>query len=124
MKIKTNFNFSFTKQLIADHECSDGYNLTAINQICGTQQWQGVGEVDLGGPNWPSATSTDTESQEACAEACNERYGCTHYMWFADKGCRTQSSCSQTVTSTLTANSIICEKGIMMIISIAISILL
>ena len=87
--------------------------MTSINHVCGTQAAGSAGEINLGGPGWPSATSTVTESQDACAEACNERYGCTHYMWFDDNGCRTQTSCSQTVSWPYTIKSFICEKGIL-----------
>ena len=87
--------------------------MTSVNHVCGTQVLGSAGEINLGGPGWPSPTSSDTESQDACAEACNERYGCTHYMWFDDKGCRTQTSCSQTVSWPDTVKSFICEKGIL-----------
>ena len=83
-----------------------------MNQICGTQIDGSPGEVNLGGPNWPSAGSSDLESEEACAVACSDRKGCTHYNWFNDKGCRTSTNCNQTVSFGWNIRSFICEKGI------------
>ena len=83
-----------------------------LDQICGTQLSGSAGEINLGGPGWPSATSSKNESEEACATACNDRSGCTHYMWFDDKGCRTQTSCSEAVSIDWNIKSFVCEKGI------------
>ena len=82
----------------------------ARDQICGTKLLGSAGEIDLGGTNWPSISFTKNESEEACAIECNARSGCTHYMWFDDKGCRTQTSCSQMIATT--AKNFICKKGI------------
>ena len=95
-----------------DHSCATGYTLSARNQVCDPQAAGSTGEVNLGGPNWPSASSTEKESEEACAAACNARSGCTQYIWFADKGCRTQTDCSQTVSSGQ-SKSFVCKKGIL-----------
>ena len=81
--------------------------------MCGTQEVGSAGEVNLGGPGWPSATTNNIDSEEACAKECNDRVGCTHYIWFDDNGCRTQTSCSVTNAWqwTATVKSFICEKG-------------
>ena len=100
-----------------DHSCETGYTLSARNQVCDPQAAASTGEVNLGGPNWPSESSTEKESEEACAAACNARSGCTQYIWFADKGCRTQTDCSQTVSSGQ-SKSFVCKKGILTVICI------
>merc|ERR1712218_373518 len=68
------------------------------------------GEINLGGPDWPSASSTKIDSEDACAKECNERAGCIYYMWFDDRGCRTQTSCTQTVSWPWSVSSFICKK--------------
>ena len=100
--------------LIADHSCAIGYDLTEVNKICGTVAEGSPGEINVGGPNWPSESISKLESEEACAKECNERPGCTHYIWFDDKGCRTQTSCSQSVSNPYqaTVSSFVCMKGI------------
>ena len=96
-----------------EHECAPGYTLFAKNQMCGTQEVGSAGEVNLGGPGWPSATTSNIDSEKACAKECNDRVGCTHYIWFNDNGCRTQTSCSVTIAWpwAATATSFICERG-------------
>ena len=94
-----------------EHSCATGYSLNATNQICGTQLSGSAGEIDLGGPDWPSASFSKNESEEACAKECNDRSGCTHYMWFDDKGCRTQTACTQTIATSV--KNFICKKGIL-----------
>ena len=97
--------------IFLDHSCAIGYTLSSVNHICGTQQSGSSGEINLGGPEWPSADSTKTESEQECAKACNQRAGCIYYMWFDDKGCRTQTSCTQTVSiEDWAASSFICKK--------------
>lgn len=81
------------------------------NYICGTQQSGNAGERIVGGPNWPTTQSTDKESGKACADECNNQPGCTHYIWFSDKGCRTQTSCSEAVAGYGHVTSFICAKG-------------
>merc|ERR1712038_1143565 len=93
-----------------DHTCASGFTLMATNEICGTQIVGSPGEINEGGPNWPSSDSTLSYSEDACAGRCQARFGCTHYMWFDNKGCRTQTSCDQTVSGYTDVDSYICKK--------------
>ena len=96
-------------------ECPSGYELTieygSENKICGSQVSGSAGEVIVGGPNWPTHTSTPAESRQACADACNNRAGCTHLMWFEDLGCSTQTSCDAAVDGYLHTKSRICKRS-------------
>ena len=95
-----------------DHHCALGYTLQGSDTICGTQQLGSVGENNLGGPNWPTEDATPGSSETECSKQCNHRTNCTHYMWFADNGCRLQSSCIQTVAGYgHPRSSFICKKG-------------
>ena len=64
----------------------------------------------MGGPNWPEG-STPAESEQACASACNNRSDCAYYIWWNDRGCRTQTSCEQAVEGFSHSISYICKKG-------------
>ena len=64
----------------------------------------------MGGPNWPAGSSA-AESQAACAAACNDRAGCTHYVWFSDRGCRTYTTCTELVPGYATVEESVCYKG-------------
>ena len=97
--------------MILGNVCPSGYPVQSLDTICGTQQFGSPGEVNIGGPNWPTASSSLKESAEACATKCTESTECTHYMWFSDKGCRLQSSCSTQVPGYGPNTSFICRKG-------------
>ena len=89
----------------ADH-CGDAnFALTAKHRLCAAEG----GEFNMGGPNWPSSGSTDAESRTACAAACNRRFGCTHYVWFSDKGCRTYTSCARYASGFTNRTEYVCE---------------
>ena len=96
-------------------ECPAGYELTkeygSANKICGSQRDGSVGEIGVGGPKWPTATSTPAESRQACADACNNRAGCTHLIWFEDLGCRTQTNCDAAVDGHSHTKSTICKRS-------------
>ena len=104
---RNSFDFAF--------ECPVGYELTAeygsANKICGSKKCGNAGELNVGGPNWPTASSTPAQSLQACADACNNRVGCTHLMWFQNLGCRTQTKCDVAVDGYLQANSRICKRS-------------
>ena len=70
-----------------------------------------AGEVNVGGPNWPTAASTPAQSRQACADACNNREGCTHLMWFENLGCRTQTRCDSAVDGPRDTKSLICKRS-------------
>ena len=86
--------------------CAEGYFLKVADQKCGVVD----GMVDLGG-NYPAGSSVP-ESKAACAKACDDRSGCTHYTWFSDRSCRTFTSCN-TLNPLASSgfNSYICEKS-------------
>ena len=64
----------------------------------------------MGGPNWPEG-STPAESKQACASSCDNRSDCAYYIWWNDRGCRTQTSCEQAVEGFSHSISYICKKG-------------
>ena len=97
--------------MILDHPCVPGYTLQDSDAICGTKQQGSVGEVNLGGPGWPTVDASPYESEKACSNKCNERTECTHYIWFNDNGCVLQSSCFKTVDGYRHPRSFICRKG-------------
>ena len=100
--------------LSGTHTCVSGYALETSfgsNHICGTMTFGSAGEKNLGGPGWPTPESTQEESEQACADACKTRTGCTHYIWFNNLGCRTQTSCSTAVAGDPGFTSFICKKG-------------
>ena len=103
--------------------CPVGFQLTSqygsANKICGDVEyvektdktWGFAGEKAVGGPNWPTAESTQDESVAACAAACDRRNDCSHFIWFDDNGCRTQNSCDTAVDGYAKTHSYICEQG-------------
>ena len=101
--------------LFLEFTCSAGFQLTSqygiASKICGDAKSGIAGEINIGGPNWPTAESTQDESIAACAAECNGRADCSHFIWFADNGCRTQSSCDTAVDGYDDNHSYICEKG-------------
>ena len=80
------------------------------NQICGDALHGNAGEVNIGGPNWPSADSSLAEVSSSCANECTSRGDCNYYIWFSDRGCRLQSDCTSTVNGYGHITSYICEK--------------
>jgi hypothetical protein len=73
------------------------YMVVAGNRTCAGP---GLGQQVVGGPNWPSAASTNAESKAACEQACTARSDCTHYIWRTSKTCETFANCVTTGAST------------------------
>ena len=51
-------------------ECPEGYEITeeygSENKICGSKVKNSAGEINMGGPKWPNATSTPAQSLQSC----------------------------------------------------------
>ena len=67
-------------------------------------------EEIVGGPDWPSAGTSPHKSMELCAEACDAREGCSHYLWSADKWCKTYTSCDESFDADPVVETFLCER--------------
>ena len=94
--------------------CSFGFSLVTEfgeNQICGNQRHPGSSaELAVFGPGWPYRNSTATESELACALACDEDLDCYYYQWFTDNSCRLLTECPAVVMGYSNIEAIICER--------------